>query len=140
MDMIRGPQRRIHVRTSLIVGFPGETDEMFEDSVILWKWPGLTTWGSFPSAPRRGRLLPASGSGGRKDGFEKKGRLMELQADISKGLNQQKVGQVLPVLVEGESSETELLLAGRTSTMAPDVDGRVLINEGRGSWETSCRC
>jgi ribosomal protein S12 methylthiotransferase len=42
------------------------------------------------------------------------------------------VGRVLPVLIEGESSETDLLLAGRTATMAPDVDGRVLINDGEG--------
>jgi len=60
--------------------------------------------------------------GGRQE------RLMAIQAGISKGLNQRKVGKVTPVLVEGESSETELLLAGRTPTMAPDVDGRVLIH------------
>ena len=42
------------------------------------------------------------------------------------------VGRVLPVLIEGQSPETDLLLAGRTATMAPDVDGRVLINEGDG--------
>jgi ribosomal protein S12 methylthiotransferase len=64
--------------------------------------------------------------GGRQE------RLMAIQAGISKGLNQWKVGKVTPVLVEGESSETELLLAGRTPTTAPDVDGRVLINEGEG--------
>jgi len=57
---------------------------------------------------------------------------MAIQAGISKGLNRRKVGTVTPVLVEGESSETELLLAGRTPTMAPDLDGRVLINEGEG--------
>jgi len=57
---------------------------------------------------------------------------MAIQAGISKGLNRRKVGKVTPVLVERESSETELLLAGRTPTIAPDVDGRVLINEGEG--------
>ncbi len=57
---------------------------------------------------------------------------MALQARISKRLNQEQVGRVLPVLVEGECSETDLLLSGRTAAMAPDVDGRVLINEGTG--------
>jgi ribosomal protein S12 methylthiotransferase len=59
-------------------------------------------------------------------------RLMRLQQDISASLNQGMVGRTLPVLVEGTSPETELLLTGRTATMAPDVDGRVLINKGEG--------
>ena len=42
------------------------------------------------------------------------------------------VGHTLPVLVEGVSPETDLLLTGRTATMAPDVDGQVLINKGEG--------
>ena len=57
---------------------------------------------------------------------------MAIQAGISKRKNQLMVGRVLPVLIEGESPETDLLLTGRTATMAPDVDGRVLINEGEG--------
>ena len=55
---------------------------------------------------------------------------MGIQADISRQKNQNKVGQVLSVLIEGESPETPLLLTGRTAGMAPDVDGRVLINKG----------
>ena len=55
---------------------------------------------------------------------------MELQKRITKRLNQRVVGQTVPVLVEGLSPETDLLLTGRTATMAPDVDGQVLINEG----------
>ncbi len=56
--------------------------------------------------------------------------LMEIQAHISRELNQLLIGNTLPVLVEGLSPETDLLLTGRTATMAPDVDGQVLINEG----------
>ena len=89
--------------------------------------------GVFPFSPEKGTAAARlSDQVEGRIALKRRARLMELQADISKELNQQKVGQVLPVLVEGESSETELLLAGRTSTMAPDVDGRVLINEGEG--------
>jgi ribosomal protein S12 methylthiotransferase len=58
--------------------------------------------------------------------------IMTLQADISKKINQRMIGQTVPVLVEGPSNETDLLLKGRTSTMAPDVDAQVLINKGKG--------
>ncbi|MCF8126933.1 MAG: 30S ribosomal protein S12 methylthiotransferase RimO [Deltaproteobacteria bacterium] len=133
MNKIRNRNRRIHVRTSLIVGFPGETDEMFNDLCDFVEMAQFDNLGVFPFSPEKGTLaarLPDQVEG--RIALKRRARLMELQADISKELNQQKVGQVLPVLVEGESSETELLLAGRTSTMAPDVDGRVLINEGTG--------
>jgi ribosomal protein S12 methylthiotransferase len=59
-------------------------------------------------------------------------KIMHLQAKIAKEINQQMVGSVKPVLIEGVSSETDLLLTGRTATMAPDVDGQVLINKGQG--------
>ncbi|MEJ2024898.1 MAG: TRAM domain-containing protein, partial [Deltaproteobacteria bacterium] len=54
------------------------------------------------------------------------------QRAISARLNQELLGQVIPVLIEGECAETPLLLSGRTPWMAPDVDGRVLINKGTG--------
>ncbi len=56
---------------------------------------------------------------------------MRLQAEISRKKNRTMVGQSVQVLYEGESKETELLMRGRTRTMAPDVDGQVLINKGR---------
>jgi len=58
--------------------------------------------------------------------------LMRLQARISLKKNRRMIGKVVPVLIEGPSEETDLLLSGRTAVMAPDVDGRVLINNGEG--------
>ena len=52
--------------------------------------------------------------------------------NIGSEMNRQMVGKTLPVLVEGLSPETDLLLRGRTASMAPDVDGQVLINKGQG--------
>ena len=57
---------------------------------------------------------------------------MRLQSEITRKMNQRLVNKTVPVLIEGFSPETDLLLSGRTSTMAPDVDGRVLINKGSG--------
>jgi len=58
--------------------------------------------------------------------------IMGLQAGISLKKNQQMVGHRVQVLIEGLSPETDFLLKGRTATMAPDVDGQVLINKGHG--------
>jgi ribosomal protein S12 methylthiotransferase len=57
---------------------------------------------------------------------------MQMQSEISLKKNRQRIGEVIPVLVEGASPETDLLLEGRTARMAPDVDMRVLINKGQG--------
>ena len=133
VTMIRNRKRKIHVRTSLMVGFPGETDEMFEELCDFVKMAQFEHLGVFVFSPEKGTSaarLPEQVDG--EVAFERRERLMQLQADISKKHHRQLVGRVLPVLVEGESPETDLLLAGRTASMAPDVDGRVLINDGEG--------
>lgn len=55
---------------------------------------------------------------------------MELQAEIALAKNMELVGKTLPVLIEGVSRETDLLLEGRTERQAPEIDGCVYINEG----------
>ncbi len=133
MSMIRDRNRKIHIRTSLMVGFPGETEDMFEEMCDFVKMARFDHMGVFVFSPEKGTA--AARLPGQVDGeiaLKRQSRLMKLQAGISKKLNQRMVGRVVPVLIEGESPETDLLLAGRTATMAPDVDGRVLINEGRG--------
>jgi ribosomal protein S12 methylthiotransferase len=133
MKMIRNRKNRIHVRTSLMVGFPGETEDMFDEMCDFVKMARFDHLGVFIFSPEKGTVaarLPDQVDA--ETARERQGRLMALQAGISRKINQEKVGQTLPVLVEGESPETDLLLTGRTATMAPDVDGRVLINEGDG--------
>ena len=58
--------------------------------------------------------------------------LVDLQAKVSLDYHQKLVGTVQPLLVEGESNETDLLLEGRLASQAPEVDGCVLINKGFG--------
>ena len=116
-----------------MVGFPGETEEMFEELCDFVRNAQFDHLGVFIFSPEKGTAaarLPDQVDG--EIALERQARLMKLQGGISKKINQRMVGRVLPVLVEGESPETDLLLTGRTATMAPDVDGKVLINEGEG--------
>jgi len=134
MTMVRNRRQKIHVRTSLMVGFPGETEKMFDELCDFVKMAQFEHLGVFVFSPEKGTR--AARFSPQVDGAiarERRKKIMAIQAGISKKKNQQWVGQVLPVLIEGESPETDLLLAGRTATMAPDVDGRVLINEGTGA-------
>jgi len=131
MERIRRRSRSITLRTTVMVGFPGETDEQFRELYGFVKAAGFDWLGVFSFSPEEGTA--AARLNNKVDEHVAQARLreiMELQKRISKRLNQRLVGQTVPVLVEGLSPETELLLTGRTATMAPDVDGQVLINEG----------
>jgi len=130
---IRSRTRRISIRTTLMVGFPGETTDMFNQLCDFVKTAELDHVGVFAFSPEKGtaaaRLRPQID---RETVAYRLDTLMTLQAGISKRINEQKIGRILPVLIEGPSPETDLLLSGRTAAMAPDVDTRVLINEGTG--------
>jgi len=133
IERIRSKRRRISLRTTLIVGFPGETDEMFEELCDFVRTSRFDHLGVFVFSPEKGtpaaRLRPAVD---REKAAHRQAEIMSLQSRISEELNQRFVGQTIPVLIEGPSSETDLLLKGRTAFMAPDVDAQVLINKGEG--------
>ncbi len=116
-----------------MVGFPGERPEMFEELCDFVKTARFDHLGAFIFSREKGtpaaRLHPTVN---RVVSEQRLDTLMTLQKEISTTLNQQMVGHALPVLIEGASPETDLLLTGRTATMAPDVDGQVLINKGEG--------
>lgn len=133
IDRIRARKRRISLRTSLIVGFPGETESIFDELCGFVKTACFDNLGVFVFSREKGthaaRLDPTVEQGvaeARRD------EVMAIQADISKKINQRIVGHIVPALIEGPSPETDLLLKGRTSVMAPEVDGQVLINKGQG--------
>jgi ribosomal protein S12 methylthiotransferase len=133
VERIRSRRRRISLRTTLMVGFPGETEDIFNDLYDFVKSAEFDHLGTFIFSREEGAYAArlkstVTGEAARR----RQGRLMTLQRDISKKLNQRLEGHTVPVLVEGASPETDLLLKGRTATMAPDVDGQVLINKGEG--------
>lgn len=129
---IRGRRRRIAIRTTLMVGFPGETEAMFTELLEFVRQAGFDHLGGFAYSPEAGtraarfRRVPGPGVARRR-----LDRLMALQAEVALATQQALVGRIVPVLVEGFSPETDLLLSGRTPGMAPEVDGQVLINDGR---------
>ncbi|MCH2533168.1 MAG: 30S ribosomal protein S12 methylthiotransferase RimO [Bdellovibrionales bacterium] len=122
------------IRTQFIVGFPGETEEEFQELLKFVEEQQFDRVGCFKYSPEEG--TKAGSMPDQVDEATKQRRhdqLMELQQDISRKRHQAMIGKVLPVLVEGFSEETDLLLQGRSSQQAPDIDGVVYINEGDAS-------
>lgn len=122
------------LRTTLMVGFPGEAEDDFLAMETLLTRHRFTHVGVFAYSREEGS--PAAKLSGQCPAALKKKRqrrLMALQAEIALANNQARVGQVVPVLVEGLSRETDLLLEGRTIWQAPEIDGCIYIAEGTAS-------
>lgn len=119
------------VRTTVMVGFPGETEDDFQKlRTFVEKW-GFEHLGCFIYSDEKecaANKLPGKVSS--ETAMARKDEIMNIQARISRDKNSDMVGRVEQVLVEGVSSETELLLVGRTRYQAPEIDGIVYINEG----------
>jgi ribosomal protein S12 methylthiotransferase len=119
------------IRTTFIVGFPGETEADVAMLEAFLTTQRLDHVGVFAYSNEEGSVaagLPNHCPEEVKE--ERRQRLMELQAGISLQKNQALVGTIQQVLVEGVSAETELLLEGRMPSQAPDIDGCVYINAG----------
>jgi len=121
----------IALRTSVIVGFPGETEKDFLELMDFVREARFDHLGVFTFSPEEG--TPAFKLDDRVPGKvaeERRGRIMELQQGIARERNRGFLGGRIDVLVEGRSEETELLIAARHEGQAPDIDGLVYINEG----------
>ncbi len=131
LDRLREQVPGLVMRTTFIVGFPGETDADFEELLEFAKEQRFERVGVFRFSAEPG--TPAAELPHQVPGrirAERWKALMETQAEISRERNEALVGQEVEVLVEGRSAETDLLLQGRMSTQAPDIDGVVYINDG----------
>lgn len=121
----------IVLRTSVIVGFPGETQEDFEALLEGVRAARFNHLGVFKYSDEEGtpavRLKDKVPQEVIDERFE---QLYELQKEIARELNQEYVGKTIDVLVEGFHEETDLLLQGRHAGQAPDIDGKVIINDG----------
>jgi ribosomal protein S12 methylthiotransferase len=130
LDKVRAAVPGIALRTSFIVGFPGETAEdvkVLEDFVKAAKfdWLGVFTY----SDEEGSGAFAYDGKVAKRSIEARKRKLMKLQQGISKDAKQQWVGRELVILAEGESEETPLLWEGRTEFHAPEIDGKVYIND-----------
>ncbi|HEY3041526.1 MAG TPA: 30S ribosomal protein S12 methylthiotransferase RimO [Pyrinomonadaceae bacterium] len=120
----------IGVRTTFITGFPGETDEDFEELLQFVKNVEFDRVGVFTYSDEEG--TPAYDLPNKVDpktAKQRRARLMKEQARISRKRNKTRIGERVQVIFEGESNESNLLWQGRMETQAPDIDGCVLIND-----------
>ena len=120
----------IAVRTTFITGFPGETEKDFEELLGFVKNVEFDRVGVFTYSDEEG--TPAFDLPNKvepKIAKQRRARLMKEQSRISRKRNKAKIGQLVRVIFEGESNESELLWQGRMETQAPDIDGCVLIND-----------
>lgn len=120
----------IVLRTSIIVGFPGETEEDFELLLEGIKKARFNHLGIFRYSDEEGtpafKLQPKVDQDIIDERFD---ILFETQKEIVRELNSQFLGKKIKVLIEGEHEETELLIQGRHEGQAPDIDGKVIIND-----------
>ena len=134
IEKIRVAIPDVTLRTSFIVGFPGEREEDFEclmsfveaaqfDHLGVFLYSNEETSSSYALLDQ----VPAAVARHRRQ------ELMALQRRISRRKLRKRVGGCFPVLVEGRSEETELLFQGRLESQAPEIDGQVLINDFEGA-------
>jgi ribosomal protein S12 methylthiotransferase len=130
LEKVRATIPGVVLRTSFIVGFPGESlrdFELLEEFIAAAKFDWL---GVFSYSDEEGSGAFSLDAKIPKRTIEaRKRRLMKLQQSISKRAKQQWVGRKLVLLAEGESEETPLLWEGRTQFHAPEIDGKLYIND-----------
>ncbi|RKG73668.1 30S ribosomal protein S12 methylthiotransferase RimO [Corallococcus terminator] len=119
------------MRTSLIVGLPGETEEDFELLKEFVKEQRFQRLGVFQYSDEEGTSAFDLPNKVPAKTIERRWReVMAIQKRINREQNKKLVGQKLTVLVEGPSEESEHLLVGRHEGQAPEIDGQVYINDG----------
>lgn len=119
------------IRTTIIVGFPGETEEQFEELKEFVKEFKFDYAGVFKYSREEDTVaydLPNQISEEIKE--KRWAELVNLQAEIAEKKNMAYLGQEIEVLIDGISSESEYMLEGRTRGQALEIDGKILTNEG----------
>jgi ribosomal protein S12 methylthiotransferase len=133
IERIRERVPGVAIRTTFIVGFPGEREEDFEELVdfvraaefdrvgvgtITVRWVDKNS----PAFELDEKVDPAIAR-------KRERRLMKVQAQVSRRKHRRLVGTRQRVLLEGRAKESDLLLEGRLGTQAPEIDGAILIND-----------
>ena len=118
------------LRTSFIVGFPGETEDDFQQlcafvTAAQFDWLGVFAYSDEEGSPAyllADKVPP-------KEIERRRRKLMQLQKRISRQRRKQWIGREIEVMLEGPSEETDLLWEARTPAHAPEIDGKVFIND-----------
>ncbi len=124
----------IHIRTTFITGFPGETEEEFAELADFTEEYKLERLGVFPYSREEG--TPAYDMSGQVEEEERTARaesIMRRQVEVSRQVNEAKIGKVVTVLVE--DMDEEGVYTGRSEYDAPEIDGNVIFSDDTGRGE-----
>lgn len=128
IEKLRSAIPGVVLRSSFIVGFPGETESEFEDLKAFLQEAELQHAGIFEFSPEEDtRAALMAGQVSQEVKAARYSEAMQIQKDISLSHNTQLVGQELEVLVDGPSAESDLVVVGRHRGQAPEVDGVVYL-------------
>src|ERR1043165_5119677 len=130
MERVRKGAPGIAVRTTFITGFPGETENDFNELLTFVRNVEFDRMGVFTYSDEEG--TPAFNLTHKVDpkiAKRRRDQLMKAQSKIAKRKHNAMIGQTVRAMFEGEANESELLWQGRLETQAPDIDGCVLIND-----------
>ncbi|MDX2267632.1 MAG: 30S ribosomal protein S12 methylthiotransferase RimO [Bryobacter sp.] len=130
LEQVRKTIPGVTIRTSMIVGFPGETEADFAELCQFVEAAQFDRLGVFEfSDEETAKSYALEGKVDKGTIRKRQRRLMAIQRKISRKANKSLVGREFPILVEGVSPETELLWQGRLPGQAPEIDGVCLIND-----------
>ena len=130
IERVRERVPGIAIRTTFISGFPGETNEDFNELLAFIRSIEFDRVGVFTYSDEEG--TPAFELPNKVDpkiAERRRVQLMKAQSKIAKRKHKAMIGETVRVMFEGESNESDLLWQGRMETQAPDIDGCVLIND-----------
>lgn len=129
IERIRQNVPGVHLRTTLMVGFPGETEEDFEELIEFTKWARFERMGAFAYSEEEGTYSANQYEDNVSDDVKQRrlDRIMTLQQEISSEIAAEKIGKVFKVIVDRKEGDYYI---GRTEFSSPEVDPEVLIPAG----------
>lgn len=129
IEKIRKEVPGIHLRTTLMVGFPGETDEYFQELIDFVKWAKFERMGAFAYSEEEGTYAAKHYRDDVPDDVKQArlSKLMRVQQQISAEVQEGKVGQEMKVIIDREEGD---YFVGRTEFDSPEIDPEVLIKKG----------
>ena len=130
IEKMRKTIPNLALRTSFIVGFPGETEQEFEELCDFVREARFDWMGAFGYSDEEGAAAHHLEKKVSSREIERRRKqLMQIQQKISKRAKKALIGRRFDLLLEGTSDETDLLLEGRTVMHAPEIDGKVFVND-----------
>lgn len=128
LEKLRSQIPEIAIRTSFIVGFPGETEDEFKELYAFIKKTKFERLGLFTYSPEEGtKAFDFSNQIPEKLKEERFQQIMELQQEVAKEVNSKFLGKILDVLIDEESDNDKNIYLGRTPYDGPEVDGLVYV-------------